>query len=245
MSVINIKERSNCVHSALLRATALATLVAASGCIPITLKTERVEPTVSATDVGPDWNPEIGPDAHLKFVSDMRHAILEKRKSVEFVEPDMVWRELFERNRPGSVQPARDLLDGLSDGGAGRLQLQCLIVLGPRVFEQYDSDKQLSFPFYSAGPQKTSLQAVLVKWGAADDTPRHLESLAQGIEREGWFPGTPLMFTRLYKKVDTDEAAFRGLVGALIEALPADRGDGPLRLAILAEAEERVQKVGK
>lgn len=230
------------IPRALLRVTAVAALVAASGCIPITLKTERVEPTVSTTDVGPDWNPRIGPDARLKFVSDVRRAILEKRKAVEFVEPDALWRESFQRDRPGSVQSARDLLDGLSGGGAGRLGLQCLVVLGPQLFEQYDFDKQLTFPFYSSGPQKTSLQAVLVKWGAADNAPRHVQSSAQGIEREGWFPGTPLMFTRLYKKVDTDEAAFRGLVRALLEALPAERADDPLRLAILAEVEDKARK---
>ncbi len=227
---------------ALVRVTAVAALMAASGCIPITLKTERVEPTVSATDVAPDWNPRIGPDARLKFVSDVRRAILEKRKAVEFVEPDALWRESFQRDRPGSVQQARDLLEDLSGGGARHLGLQCLIVLGPQVFEQYDSDKQLGFPFYSSGPQKTSLQAVLVKWDAADSTPRHVQSMAQGIEREGWFPGTPLMFTRLYKKVGTDEAAFRGLVRALLESLPTERGDDPLRLAILAEVDDKAQQ---
>jgi len=218
-----------------LRITALATLMAASGCIPITLRTERVEPTVSGTDLGSDWNPRIGPDARLKFVSDVRHAIQEKRKTVEFVDADALWRESFQEDRPGSVQSAQDLLDGLNSGGAGRLGLQCLIVLGPQVFEQYDSDKQLTSPFYSAGPQKTSLQAVLVKWSAAGNAPWLVQSSAQGIEREGWFPGTPLMFTRLYKKVDTDGAAFRGLVGALLKALPDERADDPLRLAILAE----------
>jgi hypothetical protein len=222
---------------------AVAGLAATSGCIPITLKTERVEPTVSVTDIAPDWNPRIGPDARVKFVSDVRHAILEERKSVEFVEPDALWRESFQRVPPGSVQHARDLLDALNGEGAQRLGLRCLIVLGPQVIHLHDASQDL--PFYSAGPQQTFLQAAVLQWGAAENIPRHVQSLAQGIEREGWFPGTPLMFTRLYKKVDTDGAAFRGLVKVLLAALPAEDIHGAMRIAILAEVDDKTGAANK
>ena len=222
---------------AALHATAMATLMAVSACIPITLRTERVEPTIVITALGPDWNPWIGADARLKFVSDIRHAILAARPAVEFVEPDALWREAFQGEQAGSQKAARDLLDALNGEEATRLELHCLIVLGPQVVEQFDPEKAWTFPFYSSGAQQTSVQAVILRWPAADDPPRRVESAAQGMQREGWFPGTPLMFTRLYKKVDTDEAAVRGLVKALLAALPAERADGPLRLSILAERE--------
>lgn len=221
---------------------AVASLAATSGCIPITLKTERVEPRVFVTDVAPDWNPRIGPDARLKFVSDVRHAILEERKSVEFVEPDALWRESFQRVRPGSVQQARDLLDALNGEGAQRLGLRCLIVLGPQVIHLHDASQDL--PFYSSGPQQTFLQAAVLQWGAAENIPRQVQSSAQGIERRV-VPGTPLMFTRLYKKVDTDGAAFRGLVKALLAALPAEDIHGAMRIAILAEVDDKTEAANK
>ena len=220
-----------------LCAAAVAGLAATSGCIPITLKTERVEPTVFVTDIAPDWNPRIGPDARLKFVGDVRHAMLKERKSVEFVEPDVLWRESFRPERP-EVQQASDLLEALNSEGVQRLGLRCLIVLGPQVIQRHDASQDL-LPFYSSGPRKTFLQAAVLQWGAAENIPRHVQSLAQGVEREGWFPGTPLMFTRLYKKVDTDGAAFRGLVKALLAALPAEDIQGAMRIAILAEVDDK------
>lgn len=223
-----------------LGVAALAGLASTSGCIPITLKTERVEPTVSVTDIGPDWNPRIAPDARRKFVSDVRHALLEKRKSVEFVESDELWRESFQRERPGSVQQASDLLDALNGDEAERLGLRCLIVLGPPVIQLHDTSQDL-LPFYSSGPQRTLLQAVVLQWGPAENRSRHVQALAQGIEREGWFPGTPLMFTRLYKKVDTDGAAFRGLVKALLAELPAEDIHGAVRIALLAEIDDKTE----
>ena len=223
------------IRRALNIATAVM-LSAVSACVPITLKTEKVEPTVTVSDAAPDWNAQIGPDVRLKFVSEVRHAVLAKRKDVEFVEPDLLWAESFREAQPGSLQKSLDLIDRLKSGKAALLGLRCLIVLGPQASVKHDSSNDM--PFYSAGLQRTSLQAVVVRWGTVDAKPRLVQSAAQGIAREGWIPGTPLMFTRLYKDVDTDGGALRGLVSGLLAEISTDTGDGPLRVAILAEADE-------
>jgi hypothetical protein len=223
---------------AMLNMACLVALIPLSACVPITLKTEKVEATVSVTDAAPDWDPQIGPDVRLKLVSDVRHAIQAKRKDVEFVEPDVLWADSFLRSQPGSVQEYRELIDSLKSGEATHLGLCCLIVLGPQVLVEHDASNDI--PFYSSGVQRTSLQAVVLQLRTADTKPRLVQSAAQGIEREGWIPGTPLMFTRLYKKVDTDAGALRGLVNALLGEIPVGTGAGPLRVVILAEAAKPV-----
>jgi hypothetical protein len=212
-------------------------LLSVGGCIPITLKTEKVEPKVSVTDAAPDWNADVGPDVRLKFVSDVRRAILAKRKDVEFVEPDALWAESFHGAQPGSLHKSVELVSSLKSGAAAHLGLRYLIVLGPTVSLKHDSSNDI--PFYSAGLQRTSLQAVVLRWGTVDTKARLVQSAAQGIEREGWIPGTPLIFTRLYKEVDTDGGALRGLVSALLDEISADTGDGPIRVVILAEVQEQ------
>lgn len=224
------------IHAA-IGLLAAATAMAASGCMPVTIRTQRVDPTVTITEVGSDWNPPVGPDEGLKIVDDVRRAMQVNRPTLEFVDPDMLWRESFPNERPGSRQPARDLLVSLNADGSNQQGVRCLIVLGPRTFEQYDASKAIGAPFYSAGPQKTSLQAVILRWGAAESAPQQVNSVAEGIEREGWIPGSVLLFVRFYKKVDTDGAALRGLVQGLLGALPAESPDAPLRLAVLAEAD--------
>jgi hypothetical protein len=158
-----------------------------------------------------------------------------QRNTIEFVEPSALWAELIQRERQGSVLQARDLLDVLNAESAQRLGLRCLVILGPQVVRLNDASQ--SMPFYSSGLQKTVLQATILDWNAAGSGPRQVLSTAQGIEREGWVPGTPLMFTRLYKRVDTDGAALRGLVDALLAALPAEDINGVMRIAVLAEAD--------
>ena len=216
---------------------AIVMLSAVSGCVPITLATEKVEPTVAITDTAPDWHSLVGPDVRQKFVSDVRHAIQAKRKDVEFVEPDLLWAESFPHSQPGSLQESAELIDNLNSGEAAHLGLCCLIVLGPRLFVDHDSSNDN--PFYSSGLQRTSLQAVILRWNPVDAKPRLVQSAAQGIEREGWIPGTPLIFTRLYKKVGTDESALRGLVNALLDEIGAGTAAGPLRVAILAEVDDK------
>ncbi len=213
-----------------------AILSSVSGCIPITLKTEKVEPMVTVTDAAKDWNADVGPDVRLQLVSDVRRAILAARKDVEFVEPDALWAESFHGAQPGSMQGSVALISSLNSGAAANLGLRYLIVLGPRVSLKHDSSNDI--PFYSAGLERTSLQAVILHWGTVDAKPRLVQSAAQGIEREGWIPGTPLIFTRLYKKVDTDGGALRGLVSGLLDEISADTGDGPIRVVILAAVEE-------
>jgi hypothetical protein len=225
-----------CRRRTMLSIATAVTLISLSGCIPITLKTEKVEPAVTVTDAAADWNAQIGPDVRLKFVSEVRRAILAKREDVEFVEPDLLWAESFHGAQPGSLQKSLDLVDSLKSGPAAHLGLRCLIVLGPQASVKHDSSNDI--PFYSSGLQRTYLQAVVLRWGTADPGPRLVQSAAQGIAREGWIPGTPLMFTRLYKEVDTDGGALRGLVSALLEEISAGTGDGPLRVAILAAVDE-------
>jgi hypothetical protein len=183
---------------------------------------------VTVTDATPDWNSQIGPDVRSKMASDVRHAILEKRKDAEFVEPGQLWAESFRDAQPESLQKS------------AHLGLRCLILPGPESQVRHDGSN--SNPFHSSGLVRISLQAILLRWGPVAAQPRLVQSSSQGIARGGWVPGTPLIFTRICKEVDTDGSAIRGLVSALLDEMSANAGDGPLRVAVPAEADEELAK---
>ena len=214
-----------------------AILSSVSGCIPITLKTEKVKPMVTVTDAAKDWNADVGPDVRLQLVSDVRRAILAARRMSISSSPTPCGRNRFMGLSRAALSKGPSRSSAAPNSGATpNLGLRYLIVLGPRVSLKHDSSNDI--PFYSAGLERTSLQAVILHWGTVDAKPRLVQSAAQGIEREGWIPGTPLIFTRLYKKVDTDGGALRGLVSGLLDEISADTGDGPIRVVILAAVEE-------
>jgi hypothetical protein len=221
----------------LFRSVALVTaLLATSACIPVTVRKERVEPTLTMSAVEPDWNPFLSPDACLEATRDFRRVLGKIRKGVEYVEPEILWREVLRPEQTSPDQRARVLLDGLNAGGAARLKLRGLIILGRRTYHQDDADTQPLSVFYESLSQETVWQAVVLGWGGADSLPRQVMSTAKGIERDGWFPGYVLLFARLQKEVDTDGGSMRGLIKALFDTMPSEEAGVPTRIAVLAEA---------
>src|SRR5262245_1739390 len=136
-----------------------------------------------------------------------------------------------------------ELLERLNGGIADALGLRALVVLGPLVNETYDPYRQLFGEFYASGKQESTLQAVILRLGNGAAAPKHVQSHAEGIGREGRFPGYVLLFMRLHKDVDTQGSACRGVAQSALDALSEDQNEGAPRIAIIAESGCTVQRV--
>ena len=213
----------------------LGVLLSSTACVPVTVRKERVEPTVVVSAVEPDWNPLVSPDACVAATRDFRRVLDKVRKGVEYVEPEALWREVLSPQRASSEQPVRVLLEGLNAGGAERLKLRGLIILGRRTYQEDGTDTHPLSIFYDWQSQQTVRRAAVVVWGLADPVPRQVVSTAQGVERDGYFPGFIFLFMRFYKEVDTEGGAMRGLIKSLFDAMPAQEATVPTRIAVLAE----------
>lgn len=163
---------------------------------------------------------------------EVRRAIQGSQKNVQFIELDTLWREAFPGEPSASSQRFLDLRNALGTETATRLGLHGPIVIGQRLSVLPDGTGN---PFYSTTHQRTEVQVVIVPFDVDHPDVRQIRSSAEGIEREGWIPGTPLIFVRFYKDVNTDEAALRGLAKAVLDAVRVPSAEAPLRLAVVAE----------
>lgn len=214
------------------RLAIVVTAVTLVACIPLKVSEQHVVATTRSEPVAADWDPTIGPDVHMAFAHRFKTVMREQSDRVEIVDPDDVWKAAGV-GEPGTEAKLSEVLSVRSGGLFDDLGIRYLIVLGP---ETKPVRKQVieAAAFYSKWTVETSREAVLV--GIAGPMRGRLRYIAaaSGEEHEGWVPGTPLIFARLYSTSDTEESALKALARQVVDRILSASTESPVRVALFA-----------